>query len=435
MTSKALFLSCVCLTTFAFAKSPVDLFKQISTNKKTLQQTQADTKHMSRAMRKIAAKIEKINKELLEYDKKLDKLDKYLTIQQTKYQNAMDDIDRINSTINAIDKDINNKKREFAKKISRSLGAVVAQNNSTEKTEESVLLQEIYQKYKNYNQQELLKLSKNIEQKRQLKRALIAKRDKISKGISNIQTQKNEYLKEKKKKQALLEKLRKEEQIYAQKLKNNFKRQAIIRLTLTKLNIVAADAAKESARKERELKKRIRELRSLRIASQKERKEAIKSGKKVDYKVVTINRVKQYGSSYSKANITSYRGMKTFAPLRRAVVLKSFGTFIDPIYKIKSFNDYITLSSKAGDKRVYNILNGKVTYIANKSMLGKMVIVEHSNHLHTIYADLDKISPFLKVGLPIKKGSVIGKIKRKLIFEATKNGKFINPKQLIDFSM
>jgi len=435
MIFKAILLFMMFFVSFATAKSPVDLFKQISTSKKSLEKTKIDTKHMSKKMRQIASKIKKLNNEILAYDKKLDKLDEYLSVEQKKYQSSMDDINRINSTINAIDKDINGKKREFAKKISQSLGAVVAQNNSSEKTEESVMLQEIYQKYKNYNQQELLKLSKNIEQKRQLKKSLIAKRDKISKGISNVQKQKNEYLKEKKKKQALLKKLEKEEELYAQRLKNNFKRQAIIRLTLTKLNIVAENTAKESARKQKELKKRIRELRSLRIATEKKRRKAIRSGKKVDYKVVTINRVKQYGSSYSKTNITSYNGAKTFAPLKRAKVLKSFGTFIDPIYKIKSFNDYITLSSKSGDRRVYNILNGKVTYIANKSMLGKMVIVEHSNHLHTIYADLDKISPFIKVGSPIKRGSVIGKIKKKLIFEATKNGKFINPKQLIDFSM
>jgi len=435
MISKAFLLFTIFFVSFATAKSPADLFKQISTSKKSLAKTQVDTKHMSKKMRQIASKIKKLNNEILAYDKKLDKLDEYLSIEQKKYQNSMDDINRINNTINAIDKDINGKKREFAKKISQSLGAVVAQNKSSEKTEESVMLQEIYQKYKNYNQQELLKLSKNIEQKRQLKKSLIAKRDKISKGISNVQKQKNEYLKEKKKKQALLKNLEKEEQIYAQRLKNNFKRQAIIRLTLTKLNIVAENTAKESAKKQRELKKRIRELRSLRIATEKQRRKAIRSGKKVDYKVVTINRVKQYGSSYSKTNTTSYSGVKTFSPLKRAKVLKAFGTFIDPIYKIKSFNDYITLSSKVGDKRVYNILNGKVTYIANKSMLGKMVIVENSNHLHTIYADLDKISPFVKVGLPIKRGSVIGKIKRKLIFEATKNGRFINPKQLIDFSM
>jgi len=420
------------LTLALNAKSPLDLFNKIDDTKKSLVQTNVDKTHLSKKMQEIALKIKKLNKEILELDKKLDQLDLYITAQKQKYQDAMDQINSINNTINAIDRDINQKKKEFAKKISRTLGAVVAKNNSGEKDEESILLQEIYEKYKNYNQQEILKLSKSIEQKKELKRSLIAKRDKISLGISNVQKQRAEYLKEQQKKKKLLAKLKKDEQIYAQRLKNIYKRQAAIRATLAKLNIVAKEAAKEAKKRQSELKIRIRELENLRIASSKNRKRALKEGKKVEYRVVTINSVKQYSSSYSTSNVTKYYGAKTIAPLRGAKIVKDFGTFIDPIYKIKSFNDSITLASRAGDNRVYNVLNGKVIYVGNNPMLGKMVVIEHSNNLHTIYADLDRISPFVKVGYLIRKGSVVGKIKRKLIFEATKNGKFINPKDLIN---
>ncbi len=423
----ALFLSAA-----LFAKSPLDLFNKIDDTKKSLEQTNIDKTHLSKKMQEIALKIKKLNKEIVELDKKLDKLDLYITAQKRKYQDAMDEINSINSTINAIDKDISQKKKEFAKKISRTLGAVVAKNRSGEKDEESILLQEIYEKYKNYNQQEILKLSKSIEQKKELKRALIAKRDKISLGISNVQKQRAEFLKEQKKKKKLLARLKKDEQIYAQRLKNLYKRQAAIRATLAKLNIVAKEAAREAKKRQAELKRRIRELENLRIASSKSRKKALREGRKVEYKVVTINRVKQYSSSYSTSNITKYYGPKTIPPLRGVKVVKDFGTFIDPIYKIKSFNDSVTLVSRVGDNRVFNVLNGKVIYVGKNPMLGKMVVIEHGNNLHTIYADLDRISPFVKIGYPIRKGSVVGKVKRKLIFEATKNGKFINPKDLIN---
>jgi len=180
--------------------------------------------------------------------------------------------------------------------------------------------------------------------------------------------------------------------------------------------LIKEDTAKEAKRREAELKKRIRELKNLKFASSK-----TKSVK-----------VKQYSSSYSGTNVYKYRGAKTIAPLKSSKVIKRFGTFIDPIYKIKSHSDSLTLTSRSRDRRVFNVLNGEVSYIGKNSMLGKIIVIKHSNGLHTIYADLDKFSPFLKVGSKVKKGTVIGKVKRKLIFEATKNGKFINPIRLIN---
>ena len=64
-------------------------------------------------------------------------------------------------------------------------------------------------------------------------------------------------------------------------------------------------------------------------------------------------------------------------------------------------------------------------------MLGKVVVIAHAHKLHTVYAGLSKISPFIRNGVKVKKGAVIGKVKSKLIFEATKNSKYINPLRLI----
>ena len=64
-------------------------------------------------------------------------------------------------------------------------------------------------------------------------------------------------------------------------------------------------------------------------------------------------------------------------------------------------------------------------------MLGKVVVVAHGGKMHTVYAGLSKIAPNLRKGSRIQKGYVIGKISRKLIFEATKNSKHINPTKLI----
>ena len=76
------------------------------------------------------------------------------------------------------------------------------------------------------------------------------------------------------------------------------------------------------------------------------------------------------------------------------------------------------------------MLNGKVVFAGVSSMLGKVVVVAHGGKMHTVYAGLSKIAPNLRKGSRIQKGYVIGKISRKLIFEATKNSKHINPTKL-----
>ena len=141
--------------------------------------------------------------------------------------------------------------------------------------------------------------------------------------------------------------------------------------------------------------------------------------------------VKKRGSSYQKNKIYAYRGNKTISPIRGAKVIKKFGTYVDPIYKIKIFNESVTLRAPSRNAKVQNVLNGKVVFAGSSSMLGKVVVVSHSGKMHTVYAGLSKIAPNLRKGSKIKKGYVIGKVSRKLIFEATKNSKHINPLRLI----
>jgi len=131
----------------------------------------------------LAQKIKKLNSEIDEYDKKLNKLNAFLSNAQKKYQESMSEIDGIDNIVKELDKDIEAKTKEFAKKLSRQLGSVVAQNKTEQKSEKSVVLKEVYERYKNYNQQELLKLSRNIEQKNALRKNLLKRRDEIAKKI------------------------------------------------------------------------------------------------------------------------------------------------------------------------------------------------------------------------------------------------------------
>ena len=141
--------------------------------------------------------------------------------------------------------------------------------------------------------------------------------------------------------------------------------------------------------------------------------------------------VRQIGSSYQHGKLIKYRGAKTIPPLKGYSIVQDFGTYIDPIYKIKIFNDGLILRSKHKNAKVYNVLDGTVVYAQKTAMMGGMVIIKHKGNMHTIYAHLSKIAPNVKVSKRLKKGYVIGRVEKELTFKATIDGKLINPTRLI----
>jgi murein DD-endopeptidase MepM/ murein hydrolase activator NlpD len=191
---------------------------------------------------------------------------------------------------------------------------------------------------------------------------------------------------------------------------------------------------------EKEKKERIAKAR--RLAAQKKRKSKKESSKKGTYTLDEDARNSRYakdidvdvrmiGSSTSGIKIVKYRGRKTIAPLDSFKVVKNFGKYYDPVYKIQLFNESIVLKTTKPQAKVKAIFNGKIVYAKKDAgMLENVVIVQHKNGLHTIYSHLDKISPSLKVGRWIKKGYVVGRVNDTLTFQATKNEKHVNPKDL-----
>ncbi len=89
------------------------------------------------------------------------------------------------------------------------------------------------------------------------------------------------------------------------------------------------------------------------------------------------------------------------------------------------------LRSNEPDAKVKSVLAGTVVFAKDTPILDKVVIVENSDGIHTIYAHLDKIAPTIKVGSKIKKGYVIGRVKQDLTFEVTQKNYHINPLDLI----
>ncbi|MDR0580416.1 MAG: peptidoglycan DD-metalloendopeptidase family protein [Campylobacteraceae bacterium] len=140
---------------------------------------------------------------------------------------------------------------------------------------------------------------------------------------------------------------------------------------------------------------------------------------------------RKLGSSYQASKVKTYKGDKTIAPLNKFTVQQKFGDYVDPIYGIKIFNESVVLRSVVSNEEVKNILDGKVIFAKETSLLKNVVIVENANGIHTIYAHLSKIAPTIQTGEKIKKGYVIGRVERDLTLEVTQQNYHINPLELI----
>jgi len=199
---------------------------------------------------------------------------------------------------------------------------------------------------------------------------------------------------------------------YKRKLQQLINEQNKMQNQLARLNIIQ----KEVARKAREEAKRRAEM------AYNKKNRYNNAADKV--------KVKDYGNVYMKTKTARYRGTKTIPPVKNAQIIKKFGAYIDPIYHISLYNDSITLQTKQNAK-VRAIFNGKVVFVSNQNN-NKMIVIEHKNHLHSIYAKLSRISPFIKKGYHVRKNDIIAKTNGKLEFEVTYKTYPINPLQVIN---
>ncbi len=412
--------------------------KKIKSSKKNLNRSVEQQKKVNRQLDKIAKDIEEAQNDNLELNKKLVGLSQEYRKNEALYKKSKSNLTQYNKNLVDINRDIEEKKERYVSLLAHQFSIIHAMNQSHEASRESIIKQEIYQLYKIQNAQELKLLGEQISRWKKQKKRIIKESIALKKKINTLNRQREEYKNRRKEKQSILDKLSSSEIAYRKKLQQSLDRQDALRSTLADLNIihkreVAQEKRRIALQKEAMLKEE-RRKKAERKARKLAREKARKSGKKVVYNTKPRKSKKtknSRGSSYHKDKIYAYRGGKTISPLPGARVIKSFGTYVDPIYKIKIFNESVTLKAPNSNAKVYNVLNGKVVFAGVSSMLGKVVVVAHGSRMHTVYAGLSKIAPNLRKGSRIQKGYVIGKVSQKLIFEATKNSKHINPMRLI----
>lgn len=436
--------------------------KKIDKSKQALSSTQKQQKKASRQLDKIAKDIKKAEKDIVYLEKMIDKLSKDQSQKEEEYKTLKTELAQSNAEFEKTSKALEAKRQQFIKLLSEQFSIVFAMEQAHEPTRESIISQEVYKAYKKQNTKMLANLKSEIRSLKKHKEDKLYQRNRTKNRINKIIKKRDEYEQKKLAKKKLLKKMAEDEEKYNAMLVKIVDKQNSLRSTLAELNILQAKevekarkeaiARKEAMRQEKERKRRIRKEKALAKAKAKKAKEAVKLAKteaarkkariaakaaqkasdKVQKKVYRQSeKVRTVNTSYQKSKVYSYKGGKTISPIAGAKLIKKFGTYVDPIYKIKIFNESITLQARSSNAKVQNVLNGKVVFAGKSSMLGQVVVVAHSGKMHTVYAGLSQIAPNIKTGRKIKKGYVIGRVKEKLMFQATKNSKHINPLKLI----
>ncbi|RUM63893.1 MAG: peptidase M23 [Sulfurimonas sp.] len=383
--------------------------KKISKTSSKLSKYSKNYSKLNKKMSETAKAILKEKKSLVKQEKFLKDLKKELSLKELSYKDntlQLKLMKRSQKKLHEQQEKIEDKlSLVIAKSVSLSLILDESSSQSADSLIESEVLKAMLQKEKvkaTVLSNTFIANAKDID-------VLNQHASTLEVAITNIDAKRKKLIKTQIANKQALKKLTRSKASYKKELRELLSRQNALKDTLAKLNIVKVD-----------------EIKKAKLA--KERKAAF------DKKKIILDKnpvkVKKHGSSYQAVKTKKYRGSKTIAPLDSYTITKKYGPYTDPIYGIKIFNESISLKPKKINAKVKTVFNGKIIYADKTAVLNNIVIVEHKNGLHTIYANLSQISPNIKKGIKIKRGYTIGRVEDELVFEVTQKSYHINPIRL-----
>jgi len=365
--------------------------------------------NINKKMAKNAKAILKQKKELEKQNRYLKKLKQELGIKESSYKENTIQLVQLNGYQSELKKEQDSIEEELVFVIAQSVSLSVILEEDYAVNAESLIEFEVLNNMLSASKKRAKQLNKKFYSNSKDIDVLKGHTHKLEVAITNIDKKRKKLLKTKKANKKALKKLEISKASYKKELKKIISKQNALKKTLAKLNIIKIDKAKKAKQ-------------------EKERKEAFKRKSIISNE--NLPKVKKHGSSYQAIKTKKYRGKKTIAPLDSYTITKKYGTYTDPIYGIKIFNESISLKPRRANDKVKTVFNGKVIYADKTAVLDNIVIIEHKDGLHTIYANLSQISPNVKKGKKIKKGYTIGRVSDELVFEVTQKSYHINPIRL-----
>ncbi len=402
------------LSALLFSKNSID--SKITTTNKRLKKFDKTYSNVHKNLAKTAKQIIKEERTVLRQQKKLQELQLELSLKEQKYLENTKEMKLLNQSQSQLKKSQEKLRQDLVFMLAKNVSLSLILDDEKAKNTDSLITEEVFESLNQITRANIKVIQGNFSSNASKISRMQKKIDGLKRAIAEIDAKRKEVLHITKKKKKNLNQLKKQKNKYRSSVKKLLKQQNSLKNELSKLNIIKQDRkAKALARKKE--KERLAKL-------ERQQNSRAKPSK-------SLPKVKSRTDAYSSVKTKTYRGKKTIAPLEQFSIVKRFGPYEDPIYHIKIFNESISLKPKRSNAKVKNVLNGKVVLAKKTSLLNNIVIIEHSNGMHTIYAHLDKIAPTIKKGKRLKKGSIIGRVNDELMFEVTQRNYHINPLQLI----
>ena len=444
--TKLIFLLIVSFSTI-FAASNID--KKIQNNIEKLNSTDDKKETTNLKLKELADQIESQNTNITTIERDIKQINIDIEEHQKLLEESKNKLDDLQSKSTELIREKTSSEEQIVDTIIEEFSISIAVKLVSEDSLQELIDSEIYTLLSQHSKDKVLKLNTNYSALSTNTKNNQKDIDKISSYINERQKAKDKLTNLREKHSSSLSNLEQQHKTYQEELNKVAKEQDSLKNLLSELNILKQEETKKAEAianaAEEEKRKRLQELLALKKASPKNdaiSKEDVpydSSSDEVQTSDVRNQKyaknlnldVKKIGSSTDGVSIIKYKGEKSIAPLKSFKIVKNFGTYFDPVYKIKLFNESIVLKSDEDQAKVVAVLNGKVVY-AKKSagMLENVVIIQHEDGVHTIYSHLDEISPTLVVGKWIKQGYVVGRVNDTLMFQATKDSAHIDPRDL-----
>ena len=394
---------CILFASLLFANTDLEI-KQNQNRLNTISSKQSS---LSKKLDSLGKNINEKNAKINELDKQIKNLQKSINTNQKLYESQEKIFNESQNKLNKLVERLNILQNELIGIILKDMTIAMILNQKEPLNEESITNEEILKHLSNSAKEKI-----NILLKEQdiLKKEMKSAQEKINTAKNIITSQREKKLaleNSRLEQQVLAKKMKDEVESYNDEIKKLDDERTQIQQILVDLNILK--------------KKELENQEAKRESLQKDNKNAPSIGNNI-----APIEVRQIGSSYRNVSTARYRGKKTIAPLKNYTIETKYGPYFDPVYKMKVFNEFVTFGVKKRSA-VLSVLDGKVVFAKSTAMLRMVVIIEHSNGLHTIYSYLDEIPNNIKVGARVKKGSTIAYVNDKLNFEVTQKDKHINP--------
>lgn len=371
-----------------------NIYKQIATSKKELTKNQKNLKRLNKKLYYIAKEIKKEKTTLQDINNNLTTLKRKIEANKKIYQENLANLKVLKENENNLTKNMQHLKEALTILVAKYFSKSIAAQNLKKTNLEDVINEELLKAIKKSQKSKILDVSKKYKITKNSLLEVKSQIKELQNRLSNLEKKSKNLITLKEEKKKILISLDNKEKEYKQSIENLLKEQKSLRETLNRLKILTYKP-----------------------------KNIVTKTNKV--------KVRKLGKSYEYVKTLKYRGPKTMPPLKKFVIVKRYGNYIDPIYKIKIFNESIELKPLIPNEKVRSVLNGKVILAKRTPSLDNVIIIKHRDGLYTIYANIDKIAPTIKKGRFVRKGYVIGRVTKKLTFEVTKKRYHINPLDLI----